>query len=425
MITRFQCRNFRNHAHTEVTLGPLNLLVGPAGAGKSNLFKAFVLLQNSIHSELNELFPPGLGEFHWVRSRWAGETDPISFKVDLGEIEGYPGQSFRYQLAIADSPAGLYVLVETLQQKAGDEPWQWVFQRRSQGRSMGEFGEVTAYQPSLLFRAFRDQVANPEAPMAKVAKAFARSLSSIGYYHLEVSELKKLGTGQQTDHLGYYGAGLPDFFAWLKATPEQAGALKAIQEGLLELLPDVESILVTQVGQDQKGLALSFKGHRGHITARDLSDGTVLTLGLLAILCGPKPPGLLCVEEPETGLHPRRLRWLFDRFVGLAYPEENRRRTQIILTTHSPDLLNFFGDMPEAVTVVEQASQADGHRSSRVTPLPRILARLHPGAKVESLGHAWATGLYEQPFASQLDRSRATLLGPRDCWGPGDQAAER
>ena len=69
---------------------------------------------------------------------------------------------------------------------------------------------------------------------------------------------------------------------------------------------------------------MSFDGHRGYVAAPDLSDGTVFTLGLLAIVHSLKKPAMLCIEEPETGLHPGRLRWLFDRFMGLAYPDDGQ-----------------------------------------------------------------------------------------------------
>jgi len=78
MITRIGFLNFRSHAETSLELQPMSLFIGPVAAGKSNAFKGMVLLQNSVHRSLIELFPPGLGEFHWVRSRWAGETDPIA-----------------------------------------------------------------------------------------------------------------------------------------------------------------------------------------------------------------------------------------------------------------------------------------------------------------------------------------------------------
>ena len=152
MITRISFLNFRSHAETSLDLQPMSLFIGPVAAGKSNAFKGMVLLQNSVHRSLIELFPPGLGEFHWVRSRWAGETDPIGFDVELEGLCGFPDDRARYSLKIADSPAGLYVVEETLQRKTGDQPWQWVFQRRNRRRTMGEYGDVDPYEPTILYR---------------------------------------------------------------------------------------------------------------------------------------------------------------------------------------------------------------------------------------------------------------------------------
>ena len=83
MITHLRLINYRSHADTTLRFEPLSLMVGPVAAGKSNVFKGLMLIQNSIHRSLVELFPPGLGEFHWVRSRWADETAPIGFEVGL------------------------------------------------------------------------------------------------------------------------------------------------------------------------------------------------------------------------------------------------------------------------------------------------------------------------------------------------------
>ena len=64
----------------------MTLLIGPVAAGKSNTFKGMLLIQNSVHRSLDRVVPARLGEFHWVRSRWAGETDPIGFEVDLEQF---------------------------------------------------------------------------------------------------------------------------------------------------------------------------------------------------------------------------------------------------------------------------------------------------------------------------------------------------
>jgi predicted ATPase len=117
---------------------PINLLIGSVASGKSNVFKGLLLIQNSINRSLVELFPPGLGEFQWVKSRWAGETDPIGIEVELSDLRDHPGESATYQLRIADSPAGLYVLEENLQRREADGSVRWVFQRGPRRRAMGE-----------------------------------------------------------------------------------------------------------------------------------------------------------------------------------------------------------------------------------------------------------------------------------------------
>jgi predicted ATPase len=106
----------------------------------------------------------------------------------------------------------------------------------------------------------------------------------------------------------------------------------------------------------------------------------------------PQKPQVLCVEEPETGLHPRRLRWLFEKFVTLAYPSDSGTPTQVLMTTHSPVYVDLFKEMLQSVQVVEQH---DGR--TKITPLVDIMQRLHLDEKQDSegIGYQWATGLFE------------------------------
>ncbi len=394
MITRIHFSNFRSHADTVISFQPTTLLIGPVAAGKSNTFKGMLLIQNSVHRSLIELFPPGLGEFHWVRSRWCDETDPIGFEVDLEQLPTSPNARVRYTLKVADSPAGLYVLEETLQQQVGDEAEQWVFRRHNRRRTMGEYGEVDPYEPTLLNRVWRqDARVNLSAPGCRLAKEVAKSLSSFGYFHLEASALKSLGSGQPRGRIGYNGEWLPDFIAWTKSGPENVGVYESLLTQMREILPELDDIIVTQVKTEEQGLAMSFRGHRGYISAPDFSDGTLFTLGLLCVMLGPKRPGVLCIEEPETGLHPGRLRWLFDHLTELAYPPNGQEPAQVILSTHSPYLVDFFGNMQESVQVFEQS---EGR--TVVFPLPTLQRdRLHVSPEAdEPIGHLWATGLYER-----------------------------
>jgi len=394
MINSVRFENFRSHGASEFPLQPINLLIGSVAAGKSNIFKGLLLIQNSINRSLVELFPPGLGEFQWVRSRWAGETDPIGFEVKLDKLRDHPGLSATYTLRIADSPSGLYVLEETLARSEAGGPSEWVFQRRGmRPRAMGEFGDVLPHEPTLLHRAYHnDHSIERNAPYVVFARDVARSLNRFGYYHLSVSDLKSLGTGQPLERIGYYGNRLPDFIAWTKFEEANLPIYEQILAAMKELLPELESIIVTQVQTQQQGIAMSFRGQRGYIAAPDLSDGTLITLGLLSLVHGPRPPAVLCIEEPEAGLNPRRLRWLFDRFVSLAYPDDGREPIQVIFSTHSPWLVDLFGEMQDSVLLIEQD---DGR--SRVTPLTTVQeAKLHQQASSdEPIGHLWATGVYE------------------------------
>ena len=394
MITKVRFENFRSHGATDFPLHPINLLIGSVAAGKSNIFKGLLLIQNSINRSLVELFPPGLGEFQWVKSRWAGETDPIGFEVELDGFRDHPGVSATYTLRIADSPAGLYVLEETLKRSDPDGASEWVFQRSGmRPRAMGEFGRVDPDEPTLLHRVYHKHPSiDVNAPNVAFAKDVARALNRFGYYHLSVSELKSLGTGQPWDRIGYYGNRLPDFIAWTKFEEANVPIYEQILEAMKELLPEFDSIIVTQVQTQQQGLAMSFRGQRGYIAAPDLSDGTLLTLGLLSLAHGPRQPALLCVEEPEAGLNPRRLRWLFERFVSLAYPRDGNEPTQVIFSTHSPWLIDLFGEMQDSVLLVEQDNGRSKVKS--LTEIQRDKLHQQPSSD-EPIGHLWATGVYE------------------------------
>ena len=96
------------------------------------------------------------------------------------------------------------------------------------------------------------------------------------------------------------------------------------------------------------------------IPATRLSDGTLRYLCLLAILCDPTPPPLICIEEPELGLHPDILPTLADLLKSAA------ERTQVIVTTHSDVLVDAMTDCPDVVIVCEKhEGQTEMNRLSR------------------------------------------------------------
>ena len=94
-------------------------------------------------------------------------------------------------------------------------------------------------------------------------------------------------------------------------------------------------------------LRLRWRSLRRQQSASDLSDGTLRFLILVAVLASSKPPPLIAIDEPETGLHPSMLPLVAELAADAA------RRTQVILTTHSPQFLNAFKERADITTIVE------------------------------------------------------------------------
>ena len=113
--------------------------------------------------------------------------------------------------------------------------------------------------------------------------------------------------------------------------------------------------------------------------ATRLSDGTLRYLCLLAILCHPNPPPLVCIEEPELGLHPDVL----PRLAQLL--KDASERTQLIVTTHSDVLVDALTDQPDAVLVADK-----GDKGTTLTRLSK--EKLKPWLEKYRLGQLWTRG---------------------------------
>lgn len=127
-----------------------------------------------------------------------------------------------------------------------------------------------------------------------------------------------------------------------------------------------------QIFFQERGLGTS-------VPATRLSDGTLRYLCLLAILCHPTPPPLICIEEPELGLHPDVIPNLADLLV------ETSKRCQLIITTHSEILVDQFTNNPGVVMVAEKTDSG--------TQLNRLeQEHLKPWLEKYRLGALWARG---------------------------------
>jgi predicted ATPase len=155
-------------------------------------------------------------------------------------------------------------------------------------------------------------------------------------------------------------------------------AYQAIVNGLKDVYEGVSDFDISIQGGTTQ-LFIMENGGRFSIPATRLSDGTLRYLCLLAILHNPMPPSLICIEEPELGLHPDLHHKIADLLKAAS------ERTQLIVTTHSDVLVDAMTPTPEAVIVCE--------KNNGETTLRRLDAE-NLGVWLEkySLGQLWTSG---------------------------------
>lgn len=159
-----------------------------------------------------------------------------------------------------------------------------------------------------------------------------------------------------------------------QAGPALRRSLKDVYQGVVDFGLRLES------GAAQITLREKHVDRQVTFPATRLSDGTLRYMCLVALLVDPQPPKLLCIEEPELGLHPDLIPKIADLLV------EASKRTQIIVTTHSDILVDAMTEHPEYVVVVEK------HNGSTVARRLENNERLQSWLEKYRLGEVWASG---------------------------------
>ena len=121
------------------------------------------------------------------------------------------------------------------------------------------------------------------------------------------------------------------------------------------------------------------KGLSDSISMKRISEGYVRFLCLLAILCHPEPPSVICIEEPEQCMHPDIIPLIAELLIDASH------RTQLFVTTHSDYLVSALTDVPESVIVCERMISGTHLKRLEKEPLKEWL-------KEYTLGDLWAMG---------------------------------
>jgi predicted ATPase len=226
--------------------------------------------------------------------------------------------------------------------------------------------------------AFQAMIRDPIINVVRSARVFA----------LDAVEIAKPCPLQKTLEVGLTGGNLPSVLTTLQDQfPER---FEALNQELQRWMPEFDRILLDTVHPNHRAFMLRTVVGRHSVPANHLSQGNLIAVALLTLSHLPDPPSIIGLEEIDRGIHPRLLRDLQDAVNRLAYPEDcgdDRKAVQVVMTTHSPYLVDLFRDYPEDIVIAEKNGlTASFHRLVDMPHAEEILREAH-------LGDAWFSGV--------------------------------
>ncbi len=367
MLKRVQIRGYKSLKDLEVTLSSLVVLVGPNATGKSNLLDALQLLSRLGTSRtLREAFdPPYRGkplESFTIGSggiRGLLEQDRLSLSIEadlslsdsavdavnrqireMGRPHGAPARvrerDLRYRIEVEMLPrSGILRVADeylaALNRKGEPTGKRKPFLER-QGERIRLRNEGQTHPT--YFDCYLDHsiLSMPHYPPHNPHLVAARhELESWRFFYFEPRErMRAASPVKEVRHIGLMGEELAAFLYTMKAT--DARRFRGVEKALHVLMPDIDGIEVDVSDLGEVELRLREGG--AAIPARVLSEGTLRILGLLALSGLDQGPALVGIEEPENGVHSRRIELIAE----LLRTQESLNRIQQIITTHSPIL---------------------------------------------------------------------------------------
>ncbi|GAB3138283.1 AAA family ATPase [Microbispora hainanensis] len=338
-LIELEVENFRSLRKVVLPLGPLNVLVGANGAGKTNILEVFRFLADVIRTDLQ----PALdlrGGFDEV-AFWGGDKPPTSIQIKLKAnwtTHSSPNAPDEYSLRIEQRSGRSLSRRETFQFK------------RTQGRgrritisgqkvNVVQIGKDRAESPahsigiqrlssglSTLPRLTDDEGGTEVATVAQRLASFRVFDVNVGSARMP----SRFPHGM--DALEDDAANMAAFLLTLRSRDEEA--FQRLEADAIEVLPQLTGIdFEFPSGPAREVIViLHERGLRRRTQLADASYGTIRLLGLLSLLYDPSPPALTCIEEIDHGLHPQALELLVERL------REASLRTQFLIATHSPAL---------------------------------------------------------------------------------------
>lgn len=322
-VSRLVLKNYKSIASCSLHFGPLTFLVGANGAGKSNCVDGLRFVADALRTSLDHALRDR-GGINEVRRRSGGHPTHFGIRAEFTLPAGETGH---FAFKIGAMPKGGF-RVQREECRVGNH-----FFRVELGRVIDK--SVTVAPSAVPDRLYL--VAASGLPEFKPA---FDAFSNMGFYSLNPNRIRDLQSPDPGDLLQREGGNLASVLTRLTATSRSTKS--RIEEYLGKVVPGVTGVNARDVGPKEtiefrQKVAGSKEPWR--FFAASMSDGTLRALGVLVAIFqsvnGTRTPvPLVAVEEPEMALHPAAAG------IVLSALHEARRWTQLLVTSHSPDLLD-------------------------------------------------------------------------------------
>lgn len=392
ILTALTAHNFLSIRKLDrLSLGNLNVLVGPNAAGKTNLLKVFRFLGEVARVELTSAIEH-VGGFDRIRFQGEGEpvraiTIGLSGRITAHASEKAPDEyTLTFREGRIQGNRRFISRSETINFKRVKGAGRKITVRKGDFTvtTVGGKGALPTDQSRLKLQntatalgTVRRLGKEYEAPSLS---ALAELLETLRLVDIDVEQARSSARVDEGDVLEADGANLPAFL--LSLLRRDADAFEAVADDLRYVLPAFEEFrFVEGVGSDEVELQIKERHLSRPTPLMSASFGTVRAIALFAMLADPAPPPLTCIEEIDTGLHPHALDRVVDRL------RDASTRSQIIVATHSPALVNRL-DAEELIVVERDEGTGE---SIFIRPDPAKVQRLKDQLGYE-LGELWFSG---------------------------------
>jgi predicted ATPase len=319
-------KGYRPFKDFSAQLGQLEVIVGANGSGKSSLFEFLSFLRDILHRDIPpEIVPGSEGQriFH------SPGPEMFSWEIVVGSPQS---RSTKYQAQLMGSVGNPRVVLERVQilSSDGEEPVLVMEVKEHQGFMKDNVpkkpkSQPIARNPNQLALSF---ATNPSIRTPYELREYIRTWRFYDSFKIDRGKIRRPVVVEQNPIMHENAGNLSSVLHYVMT--EHRSVFNELQQHLRSTIPGFSELTVKAYGAP--GHVMAFwreEGIESELTLADLSDG-ILQLVCWAVLCiQPNPPSLICIDEPDQGVHPRTLPFL----AGLL--EKASDRTQVLVATHS------------------------------------------------------------------------------------------